>query len=177
MTKLQRVRNIFVALVMLMVAAVMLYYGAESFLFVVTFLAISILASGVGTLFYYFTMARYTVGGKTMLYKGVILLEIGLFTWSINDVPRVYILIYLAAIHAFSGLVEVLRARETGLQGFRHYKLKLTHGIVDIAMALCCLLFIGSARTAVNIYCAGVAYSALMRIITACRRAPVYHIS
>ena len=50
------------------------------------------------------------------------------------------------------------------------WKLKLSHGIINIALALSCLIFIKQPNTALIIYGAGLAYSAVIRIIGAFRR-------
>ena len=79
-------------------------------------------------------------------------------------------MIYLIAIHAFSGAVEVLRAMEAKRTVEGPWKVKLSHGIVNIALALFCMVFIMDAATAVMIYSVGLLYSAFIRIISAFRR-------
>ena len=79
-------------------------------------------------------------------------------------------LLYLIAIHAFSGAVEILRAMEARRTVDGPWKVKFSHGIVNILLALSCLIFIKQTNTALIIYSAGLAYSAVIRIISALRK-------
>ncbi len=176
MTKLQRVKNILAGLLIMVTAFLMFSYPDNSYLLILLFLGMGFLVTGIGTLVYFFTMARYMVGGKAILYKGVILVDFAVLTLSLTDVPKVYILIYLAVIHGFSGIVEILRAGETRRSGSRNFKLKLFHGILNIAMALCCIIFVNKTNTAVFVYCLGLFYSGMIRVITAFRRTTFVYI-
>ena len=50
------------------------------------------------------------------------------------------------------------------------WKLKFSHGVINIALALSCLVFIRHSKTALIIYSIGLAYSAAIRILSAFRR-------
>lgn len=175
MTKLQRFSSFASGLITLAVAAFMLVFRQDSYWLIVVFLGFSFLIGGIGKLIYYFTMARFMVGGKSSLYWGVLQIDFAALSLSLTELPRVYILIYLAVLHGFSGLVEILRANETMSVGSSSYKLKLLHGLVNIGLALSCIVFIKKADTAVIIYSAGLIYTAVLRVISAFRRSlPVY---
>ncbi|MCR5420793.1 MAG: hypothetical protein K6E98_07300 [Lachnospiraceae bacterium] len=45
--------------------------------------------------------------------------------------------------------------------------------MIDIAIAVMSLIFIGNTHVLVYMYCAGLLYSAVMRIIRACRRTAI----
>ena len=108
------------------------------------------------------------VGGRTSLYIGVIMLDLGIVTATLTDVPHFIVMLYLIAIHAFSGIVEVLRALEA--QRYKSsWRLKLSHGLLNIVIAIACIVFIRHMHIAVVVYCSGLIYSAAMRIITAHR--------
>ncbi len=174
MSGFQRIRSITTAIVML-AAVIYLFLNPEGgYVLVITLLGLTFLGYGLGTLTYFFAMARHMVGGKMELYKGVILTEFGFLAFTAMDIPRIYVLIYLAVIHLFSGLVEVLRAMEAKGQG-SNWRLKYFHGIVDFGLAVLCILFIRRTNTAVYIYAIGVAYSAIMRIAGALRKNTVVY--
>ena len=175
MTKLQRVKEIVFGLIMIFLAYVMIRFPKEGYEFIIFIFAVYFTAAGIRTIIYYVTMARYMVGGRSSLYNGVILLDLGLLTLELTDVPHYYVLIYLIAIHAFSGAVEVLRALEAKRFG-GSWKLKIGHGVVNIILALICVVFIKYTDLAVIIYCIGLIYSSLLRIISACRRTKFVHI-
>lgn len=176
MTRFQRGKLLVGGTIMLAVAGVMLFLPNVTCNLIMLFLGLGFLVSAVSMLWYYFTMARYMVGGKMTLYKGIIFADFALLTLSLTDVPRLYILLYLAVIHGFSGIIEILRAREARLNGTKRFKLKLIHGIVNVVIALSCIIFVKNTNTAVFIYGIGLVYSALCKITTAFRRTTFIYI-
>jgi uncharacterized membrane protein HdeD (DUF308 family) len=177
MSKLQRVNSFIFGVLMLIMAAFMLEFRDSSYMFILFFLGMGYFITGIGRLIYFFTMARYMVGGKVSLYRAVILIDFAVLTLSLADVPKIYILLYLAVINVFAGIVEVLRANETRVNGSKNFKLKLFHGIFNIVIAVCCIVFLKYPHTAVIIYCIGLVYSAIIRIVTAFRRSTFVYIS
>ena len=170
MTKLQRIRNSIYGAAMMVVAILLTVFPKDAYGAVIVLLALSLLVSSIASLLYYFTMARFMVGGKMVLYRGVIILDFAIFTGTLVDVPRAYILIYLAVIHLFSGLVEILRSRETRGTGGRGWRLKLFHGLLNVAVSVSCIVFARKTNAAVYIYCAGIFYSGLIRLIQSFRK-------
>lgn len=156
---------------MIIVAVILLTLPEEEALEpVLAILTLGFAIKGIKDIFFYFTMARHMVGGKMILFQGVVVLDFAVFTGTLTGVPPIYVMIYLIAIHAFSGAVEVLRAMEAKRTVEGPWKVKLSHGIVNIALALFCMVFIMDAATAVMIYSVGLLYSAFIRIISAFRR-------
>lgn len=171
MTIFQRMTNVLVGILMLAVAIFFIVDPSdEAYFFVIGVLTTGLTVKAIKNIIFYFTLARHMVGGKMILLKGVIMLDFAMFTGSMSDVPKIYILLYLIAIHAFSGAVEVLRALEAKHAVSGPWKMKFTHGIIDFFLALSCLVFIRHPFTALIIYCIGLIYSALMRIAGAFRR-------
>ena len=170
-TSYQRIKKILFALIMIIVAVILLTLddndGLETVLFILT---LGFAIKGIKDIIFYFTMARHMVGGKMILFLGVVVLDFAMFTGSLSGVPQIYVMVYLISIHAFSGAVEVLRAMEAKRTVEGPWKVKLSHGIVNIVLALLCLVFIMNTATAVMIYSVGLLYSAIIRIISAFRR-------
>ncbi len=161
---------------MIAVAVAMSMYPDDGYMFIIALISIYFTVKGIGTLYYYFTMARFMVGGRSSLYTGIIMFDLGMLTGSLTDVPHYYILVYLIALHAFNGAVEILRVQEARRSGATSWKLKMTHGIVDIIMALICVIFLKRLNVAVIVYSTGLVYSAIMRIASACRRTKFIYI-
>ncbi len=171
MTGFQRVRKVLFALCMITVAIVLIVNPSElAYAIILLILAIGMAISGIKDIIFYFTMARHMVGGKMILVQGVIILDFAILTSSLSDVPTIYILLYLIGIHAFSGVVEVLRAMESKKSVEGPWKLKLSHGLVNFALAVACLVFIRHSETALIIYSLGLIYSAIVHILTAFRK-------
>jgi len=142
----------------------------EAYVFVIAVLTLGLVIKGIKDIFFYFTMARHMVGGKMILFQGVIVLDFALLTGSLSDVPKIYILFYLVVIHAFSGVVEILRAMEARRTVSGPWKMKFTHGLVDFLLAFSCFIYIRQTHTALIIYSIGLLYSAVMRIANSLRR-------
>ena len=177
MTMLQKVASALWGTLSIVIAIIIIITpGDDTYYFILTFLAIGLLATGIARLYFYFSMARYMVGGKVSLYEGVILIDAAVFSISLSDVPKFYLLLYLAIVHAFSGLVEILRSREAGSYKAKGWLRKFLHGLVNIALALGCIIFIKRANTASLIYAVGLLYSGIIRIVTAFRRSTLVYI-
>ncbi len=142
----------------------------EAYLFVIAVLTLGLAIKGLKDIIFYFTMARHMVGGKMILIQGVIVLDFALLTGSLSDVPKIYILLYLVGIHAFTGVVEILRAMEARRTVSGPWKMKFSHGVINFLLALSCFIFIRQTYTALVIYSMGLLYSAIMRIANSFRR-------
>lgn len=176
MSRFQRIQNIIIGIVILLYAILMIETPDEAYPVIIAIFALGLMLAGLKDLFYYFTMARFMVGGKLSLYKGIITLDLGLFTATLTDVPSYYILMYLAGIHAFTGLVEFLRANEARINGARSWRTKLLHGIVDVGIAVLCFINIRDQETAVIIYSLGLIYSGVLRILSVFRKTTMIYI-
>ena len=55
-------------------------------------------------LVFYLSMARNMVDGKLSLFYGIIALDLGMFAYTLQDIPPIYIVLYLLITHLFSAL-------------------------------------------------------------------------
>ena len=171
MTVFQRITKVLLSLCMFSVALFFILFPSDkAYMIVVGILSLGLAIVGIKDIAFYFSMARHMVGGKMILVQGVIILDFAIITGSLADVPKVYILLYLIGIHAFSGVVEVLRAMEAKRTVEGPWKLKFSHGIVNFVLATACLVFIRHSNTALIIYSIGLMYSAVIRLFSAFRK-------
>ena len=171
MNGFQRVRKVLFGLCMIAVALFLILFPSdEAYMLIVAILSLGLAIAGIKDIIFYFTMARHMIGGKMILIQGVIILDFALITGSLTNVPKIYILLYLIGIHAFSGVVEVLRAMESKKAVEGPWKLKFSHGVINFLLAVACLIFIRKSNTALLIYSLGLIYSAVVRIFSAFRR-------
>ena len=161
MTKTQRVKNILLGLLMILVGLLFMLSPTSFYPAITGLLCLGLIIRGIRLLFFYFSMARHMVNGRSMLYQAVILIDLGLFAGSLTQVPLIYVMIYLAIIHLFTG-----EAKKYGSS----WKLNLSHGIVNVLIAFTCIIFIKITWLAVTIYSIGLIYSGAMRIGTALRK-------
>ena len=123
-------------------------------------------------------MAKHMVGGKNVLYRGMIFLDLGVLAGNLFEHPAVYSLIYLSLLHLFIGAVSILRANESRKIG-SSWKVKIAYGIANVLIAVIvvvCGVVFGQFRAAVIAYGAGLIYSAILRLISAFRRTSIVYI-
>ena len=72
MTLMERIRGVLFGMFMILGAAILLYSPGDGYLVIATIYGFVLLFSGIRLLIYYVTLARLMVGGKTILYLGVI---------------------------------------------------------------------------------------------------------
>ena len=176
MTNLQRARELLAGLLMLAGGVLVVYQPEIGVKLIVLIIIAATILKGVGSLTYYFTMARHMVGGKLQLYKGIILLDVGMFFLSQDNVPMIYLMLYLLIANLISGVIEILGAREARQMEAGSWKLKLAIGAADVLFGLASIFCLGRPDVLVYIYAAGLAYSAVLRIVSAFRRTAIVYI-
>ena len=172
-----RIINVAIAVILILAILIQVLVPGLGYSIVVLILCASLLIYGIRQLIYYFTMARHMVDGKKILYLGILIVDAGLFTLSLSNVPPLYIMLYLIAVYAFAGVMRILRALEEKKMGSPAFKWTLLNGILHILIAALCAVFIRSADIAVYIYGAGLFISAIMRLVKAFRKNEVLYIS
>ncbi len=177
MSSFQRIENFLIGLVMLFCGGYMMFFPKEGYKVAALFLSIALVGKGLSYLFYFFSMARHMVGGKLIFFLGLILLDFGLFTLSLSDIPRVYVISYLLIMHAFSGIIELLRGVESKQMDSSTWFLYIFHGLVNIGIVVFCMFFVKSTRVLGFVYGIGLFYSAIIRMVSSFRQSQVMHIS
>ena len=153
MTAFQRIENFIIGLGMIVIAVLLAWSPEDGFIVIATILSVSMTAMGVRYLYYYATMARHMVGGKAVL-----------------------IVVDLIAVHTFWGIVNLLKGfREKGY-GASMWKLDVGQGIGNLMMAAASLVFLHSPHILVDLYSAGLAYSGILKVISALRRTEIVYI-
>lgn len=175
MTFLQRVRRVMGGLMLLLGVLIMIVFPESGYRFIGGVLSIVLLLEGIRSLGFYFSMARSMVGGKIFLFRGIIALDFGMFAFSLQEIPSIYILIYLLVVHLFSGVVDVLRALEARRMGSR-WRLNMAYGAGNIYLALVCCTCFRDPTLLAYVYAAGLFYSACIRFAQAFRKTAIVYI-
>ena len=171
MSLFQRIKSVLFGLAMLATGIIFITSPSDDIYKVIIFIfSIGLTIAGIKNIIFYFAMARHMIGGKMILIQGVIILDFAIITGSFSTVPKFYILLYLVSIHAFSGAIEVLRAMEAKNTVEGPWKLKFIHGLINLALAIACFIFIRRPNTSIMIYSMGLIYSAIVRIFSAFQR-------
>lgn len=175
MSSFQRIQNIVIATITIVISIFMMSLPERGYQLAALIISVSFTISGLRTLIYYFTMSRFMVGGKRILFRGLILLDLGLFTSTFIDRSKIYLILYIVIIHALSGAVAALKGRQAKLEGASSWKLSMVYGVVNLLMALFCIVFIRSTDMIVYIFSAGLIYAGIMRLYSVFRRTEIVY--
>lgn len=179
MTKGAKVWNVILGLVMLAMGIVLLIYPKQGIVAVAVITSLSFTVKGLNTMLYYFTMARNMVGGRRTLFRGMLYIDLGILTSAMVTGAEAYIAMYLAGIHAFAGVVDLLRSREAKKAGARDWYWTAINGAVNLIIAICVIVggvVLDSIEMVVYIYAAGVISYGIQRIAAAFRKTAIVYI-
>lgn len=165
----RRVRDIAIGILKAAVGVILISTPEDGHVIVSLLLGVSLLIYGIRNIIYYFTMARFMVGGRMILYLGVLILDAAGVFAILADSSTLYIMIYLIAIYFFSGVIDLLRALEEKQMFVSAWKIQLVSAVVNLLVVVACIIFIKSEEICVYIYAGGLIYSALAGIIAAIR--------
>ena len=172
----QRIKNVLIGVLIILGAVILIAFPEEGIIITASILSLSLFVYGIKTLIYYITMTRHMVGGRIMLYLAVVVLDLGMFTMMLTNIPKMYIALYLVVVYAFSGAIDIMRALEAKKYQAPSWRFSLISGIISVVIAILCIVFIGSTNMIVYLYSAGLIYSAIVRIITAFRKTAIVYI-
>ncbi|MGI6221442.1 MAG: DUF308 domain-containing protein [Coriobacteriales bacterium] len=175
MTKLQRIGNLALGLLMIVCALVLLLLPQNGLLVVAFVLAIALVLYGVRKLVYYFRMARHTVGGLSVLFVGVIALDVGVFAIAVIDNPQIAIALYLVAHNALNGFLFIGRGIESKMNK-APWVGELVKGLLCLAFAVACISCVNSGDALLWIFCLGLLYDAGVRLASAFRPSAIVFI-
>jgi uncharacterized membrane protein HdeD (DUF308 family) len=179
MNKAQRIQNLLIGVGMLLVCGVILFKPEIGYRLAALIIVCSLVFFGLRLLVYYQTMARHMVGGKAMLFLSILILDFGVFVFTIVDTPMLFLLVYLLLFHGFSGAISILRAMEVRRFSSGSWVLNLAAGVLNLAIALgavAAAVVFRSIAFLAYLYFAGLLYSAIVRIVSAFRRTEIVYI-
>ena len=179
MTKANRIKTILKGLLLILIGLLILAAPEAGFQIILLTVCVSMTLRGFGILTYYLSMARHMVGGMMVLFRGIILLDVGLFSSAIAEHAGAPVILYIAGVNAAEGLITLLRAREEKINGSR-WKVTLAYGLALVLMAAAVLtggLILHRPLLVLQLYAGGLFYSAALTIASAFRRGAIVYIS
>ena len=176
MGKARRVFNVLTGLFVILFGLFMFSGQNRAYTAMLFFLEFALIIRGVRLLVYYNSMARHMVGGKIILYEGIFFLDLGLLFVSIDDLPWMYVMLYLVIGLAISGVVDLLRANEIRLLESGHWKYHAFTGIVKILATVISFASFKYPFILVGVYSFGVVHSGAAKIISAVRPGAIVYI-
>lgn len=167
MNSFQRLKKILAGCLMFLCGVFFLLYPDNAYIMLAVILAIALAIKGIRDIYFYFSIARYMVGGKMILFQGVIMLDFAMLSGALTNLPQPMVMVYLIVVHLFSGVVEVLRAMEAKKTVNGSWKLKFCHGIINLLLGLVCFATIWHPSIPIIVFSLGLMYSGVMQVIEA----------
>ena len=180
MTKRNRIINILRGVLSILLALLLIIIPNSGLTLVLFIIGIGLTLKGIQTLLYYFSIARHMVDGKLVLCQGLIFLDLGMFTSSIADNPAGFLIAYIAAVDAFTGLVSILHSLESNRNGSLKWRYDFIFGLVSMLLAVIVLIggfVLKRPYVSVCAYAFGLIYSSVMQITSAFRRNAIVYIA
>ena len=175
MTKLQRVADLILGLLMMACSIILLLEPKDGLLVVAFILGLAVSLYGVRKLVYYIRMARFMTGGLAVLFIAIIAIDIGVFAVAVIDNPQLVIGIYLICYNVLVGVLAIARGVESKLFG-SPWVLSVVHGLVNLALAALCIAFANSGETIIWVFCIGLFYNAGVRVVSAFKPTEIIYI-
>ncbi len=176
MSVASRVLQIITGLLIVAGAIFMIIVPEVGYYVIALILGITLLVSGIGSLIYFFTMARHMVGGRDTLYSSLIKIDLALFTLSVTDVPKFFVMLYLVAVFGVTGLLRLLRGLEARKKKAPNWSGPFVGGLIFLLFTALCLFFVSNTVIMVIIYSIGLIFMGLDRVTGAFQRSKIVYI-
>ena len=150
MTKMQKIKNILIAISMILMAALFILDSDLGYDVIVILLSVYFIVNGIRTLWFFFTMAPRMVGGRRIL-----ILNLGIFTMVLNVTPTVYVMLYLCGVYLFTGGIDIMNAVDAKKMGSPFFKRKLITGIINVLIGVLCVVFLRDTEMLVYVFAGG----------------------
>ena len=175
MKKLARIKNLLIGIIMITFVVVLLTWPQIGTPMIMMVFGIGLLIYGIYSLVFYFTMAIHMVGGKTIFFRGILLLDLGVFMLAAYQGSDRLIFLYLMVLLAASGAIDLVRALEFRKQG-ASWKLRAICGVASIVIMIVGFIYRKNPNTMVYVFCLALLSAAINRIATVFRKTAVIYI-
>ena len=172
----KRLMHCCIGILILLGCAAMILFPEYGYRVVIILLDVALLIWGVRLLIFYFTMARFMVGGMRVFYQALILIDLGLFAFSLEKYPQTIAMLYLVGTMAFSGGLSLLRALEARRMGAGSWRTACAVGACRLVLSVACLFYLDSVNVMTDLYCLGLVNTAVSHFITAFRPAVIVYV-
>jgi len=168
---MRRFINIIIGL-LLVISSLLIFIEPELGLYIALFFFTAVIfIFSIRTIVYYIRLARHMVGGQIILFIGIFTFCVAAYAVNIQNAPVKTISVIMIVMFTFTGVIDLLRAREAKRGGAGSWKFSMASAIVEIILAVACQVF-HAANTDVTGIIFGIAllYSGVSRIISALRK-------
>ena len=171
MTFRQRILRGLSGVLLVLAALSLVFSGERGYYFMLLGLELILIGKAIEI-----QMARHMVGGIFYLYEALLLLDIGIFTLVLVDLPRGIAMLYLNGGVLLSGVTDLLRARDWKRMALRRWKFMMVIGVSKIIFVLTSLSYLHSPYMLTLIYAVGLAYSGVVRVVTSFQKVELMYV-
>lgn len=175
MTKLHRIANLILSILLIAGGIYMLMDPERALLIVAIIMSAALLLYGLGKLLYYIRMARHMVGGLTVLFIAIIALDVAVFAITAIDDPKFALALYLICYYAVTGVLSIARGIESRMFGSSWIP-GIVQALICLSLASLCVTFINSNETIIWVFCISLFFSAGVRLISAFKPTEIIYI-
>lgn len=175
MRKLSRIKNVVIGVVLILFALLLLIWPRFGTPLIMMVFGIGLLIYGLYSLIFFCRMAIHMVGGKRIFFRGILLLDLGIFLMSSFRGSERLVFLYMLVLLAASGAIDLVRALDYRKQGAA-WLLRAVSGVVCIAILIAGLIYRRNPNTMVYIFCLALLFTAISRIVSAFRKTAVLYI-
>lgn len=176
MGSMRRMSRFLYGIFMLACAVLLFAFPKDGALYVVAIIDIVLLLYGLRMLVYYFTLARFMVGGIMTLYKSIIVIDFGLFVFYLDEIPYRIVMLYLIGLMAFNAIRSILSAFEMKRLGNVIWKRRFAYGVIKLAFAFGSFFVHDSMEVVTIMYSLGLIHAAVFNIESAFKKSAIIYI-
>ena len=176
MNKITRIWNVLTGFFTILLSVFLFAFPDMGYAFAAWIFGCVLAVGGLKQLLYYVSMGIHMVGGRIILYRALITLDLGVFALTIHGTGQRYIMFYFILYFVFNGIISIFRAVEARRFEAGAWKLNLLQGIFEVALAFICLLNNNSEPVMLDMLCLGLVVTALTRIAAAFQKSAIIYI-
>ncbi|MCR5303900.1 MAG: hypothetical protein K6E33_04995 [Lachnospiraceae bacterium] len=176
MTRARRIYYFISGVILLPLCVLVVIDPKLGYQYALLFLELALIFHGLKHLVYFFALARYKTGGVEVLFKGLLILDAGLFAFDLHDVPRWYGMIFLIGAMLVSGAIDIMQGAQAMKMQSGHWKSQLAYGVGKAGFGLVGFFFLNSMRLLTVLFALGLLNMAVSHIIIAFKKTDIVYI-
>lgn len=176
MSKFNRMKNIAAGIGIIILSVLMFAFPSTGYYMATIIFGVVLLIDGIKQLIYFLSMGIHMIGGKIILYRALITMDLSFFLLSISSIGQRYLMVYFIIYYFFVGMITIFRAFEARKIKAELWKWKLTNGLIKVMIAVTCIINISSKDMMLFLVCFGLIVSALTRIGMALKKTAIIFI-
>lgn len=176
MSKFDRIKNIIIGIAVIVISVYMLAVPSTGYYMATLILGVVLLINGIKQFIYFFSMGIHMIGGKMILYRALITMDLSFFILTIGGIGQRYMMVYFIIYYLFAGIIIIFRAYESRKAEAGFWKWKLMLGIVKVTVAFMCIIYNNSEDVMLYLLCFGLIISAVARIGVALKKTAIIYI-